>query len=330
MVRLSSLACFITFLLIPLASATYREDCEFGSCPNIDPDETDLAIITAGNSGVGKSFIDNLIVGEEVFLHKYRASSVTRETEAVVTNINGKLATVYNIPGLIESNKENIEKNKAEIEKAFLGRAAQVIIFVFGVGDGGRIRQEDYASYLAMNEAYEFSRYSLIFVFNNVKIFDTVEERDEYQAMAVINLKELLKWPDSEPFRTIFAESFTKPFELSPQVAIFRMKLMRAILSCVPFRHEKKHDIELNEDKFKRAKIALGILKQDYEQLKAKHDKEILDLQKSMEQERVANSRRLDELQNKLNAAAAAVAASSKKKSGFGFSFGPISFQIEF
>jgi hypothetical protein len=326
----SPLACSFLFLFLSLVTASYREDCEFGSCPNIDPDDTDLAIITAGNSGVGKSFIDNLVVGEEVFLHKYRAASVTRETEAVVTNINGKLATVYNIPGLIESNKENIELNKAEIEKAFLGRAAQVIVFVFGVGDGGRIRQEDYAAYLAMNEAYEFSRYSLVFVFNNVKKFDTVEEREEYQAMSIINLKELLKWPDSEPFRAVFAESFTKPYELSPQVALFRMKLMRAILSCIPFRHEKKHEIELNEDKFERANVALGILKEEYEHLKQKHGKEIIDLQQKMENERVMNNRRLDELQNKLNAAAAAVAASQKKSRGFGFSFGPFAFHIDF
>lgn len=84
--------------------------------------DASIAIITCGSSGVGKSFIDNVIVGKEVFVHGYQPSSVTRETESVVTNLNGNLATVYNIPGLIESNKENVALNKVEIEKAFLGK----------------------------------------------------------------------------------------------------------------------------------------------------------------------------------------------------------------
>lgn len=330
------------FVLLQIAAfASLDADCEFGSCPNVDPNDTSLAVITAGNSGVGKSFLDNLIVGEEVFVHKYQASSVTRETEAVVTNLNGKLTTVYNIPGLVESKKENVALNKIEIEKAFLGKAAQVIVFVFGVGDGGRIRNEDYASYLAMNEAYEFSRFSLVFVLNNVRTFDTVEEREQYQAMAVINLKELLGWPSSEPFRVVFAETFQKPFALCPKVAFFRMNLIRAILSCNPFRHEKKRNIELDDEKFEKARIDLEGLKNDYETLRVTHRVELQALEDKMHIERVQNERRLgaltrkleeaskSALTRKLEEAAAIVAASRKKHRGFGFSFGPLSFQID-
>jgi hypothetical protein len=303
---------FCLFFTIALTGAKKSEDakksgpgedqCEFGSCPNLDPNDSDIAIITAGNSGVGKSFIDNIIVGEDIFLHKYRPSSVTRETESVVTKLNGKIATVFNIPGLMESKKENVALNKIEIEKAFLGKSAQVILFVFGVGDGGRIRDEDLATFLAMNTAYEFSRYSLVFVFNNVKPFKLAQDRDEYQSMTIINLKELLQWPPGEHFRAVFAEDFSDEVDyyLSTRIAFFREDLVNQILNCVPFRHEKKHNIELNDEKLAEAKRMMEDLKNEYETLKTTHADEITKLTKKMEEQRIENERRQQEMQSRL------------------------------
>jgi hypothetical protein len=293
----------VTFTGANEATEDTGQQCGFGSCPNLDPDDSDISIITAGNSGVGKSFIDNIIVGEDVFLHKYRPSSVTRETEFVVTNLDGKIATVYNIPGLVESNKDNVALNKIEIEKAFLGKSAQVILFVFGVGDGGRIRDEDFATFLAMNKAYEFSKYSLVFVFNNVKPFKLAKDRDEYQSMAIINMKELLKWPPGQHFQAVFAEDFSdeEDYYLSTRIAFFREELVNAILNCVPYRHEKKHNIELNDEKLEEAKRMLDHLKNEYDNLKSAHANEIQGLFRKMEEQRAENERRQEQMQRQLN-----------------------------
>jgi GTP-binding protein EngB required for normal cell division len=277
-----------------------EEDC-ISVCSHLTPDDTDLAIITIGNSGVGKSFLTNILIGEEVFHHKYSPGSITRKLEYVITNLNGYYATVYNLPGLIEASKENIELNKKEIEKAFLGKSKQIILYIFGVGDGGRLRHEDYVTYLAMYNAYEFYHYTLIFIINNIKPFYSKESQDNYQSMVIINLKSLLKWPTNEPFHIVFAEDFSleSKFE-SLKIIFFREELVQIIFQSFSYRHEKKNEIELNEEKFYQAKEELNQIESQKIQLKNEHSHEIIKLKQKMEQQRVLNERKQKEFEEYL------------------------------
>lgn len=85
-----------------------------------------FSIIAVGNSGVGKSFIENLIVGREVFEHKLRPASVTTTVEVEILRQNGSELFVYNIPGLIEAKEENLERNIEALEQAFVSSNREV------------------------------------------------------------------------------------------------------------------------------------------------------------------------------------------------------------
>eukprot|EP01113_Clastostelium_recurvatum_P012466 TRINITY_DN16481_c0_g1_i2.p1 TRINITY_DN16481_c0_g1~~TRINITY_DN16481_c0_g1_i2.p1 ORF type:complete len:154 (+),score=27.65 TRINITY_DN16481_c0_g1_i2:62-463(+) len=114
-------------------------------------------VIILGNSGAGKSFLGNVMLGEDRFVHAYDAASVTKATEKYEKRImmNGvmKNICVFNIPGLMESARESIDRNKAEIQKAFSQCATSIVAYVFDC-TGGRLRQEDLDSYTALNRAY--------------------------------------------------------------------------------------------------------------------------------------------------------------------------------
>eukprot|EP01113_Clastostelium_recurvatum_P048614 TRINITY_DN8896_c0_g3_i1.p2 TRINITY_DN8896_c0_g3~~TRINITY_DN8896_c0_g3_i1.p2 ORF type:complete len:113 (-),score=14.24 TRINITY_DN8896_c0_g3_i1:787-1104(-) len=87
-------------------------------------------VIVLGNSGVGKSWLCNIIlndddaaVGKERFHHDYAPGAVTTHTESFTSFMLLKEMpidlTIYNVPGLLESDRESIMRNKTEIEKAF-------------------------------------------------------------------------------------------------------------------------------------------------------------------------------------------------------------------
>ncbi len=89
----------------------------------------EIGIILAGNTGVGKSFLANVILGKEAFLHKKQARSVTTAVEREDITISWGKISVFNIPGLIELEPANIERNKNALRKAFAFCENQVIHF---------------------------------------------------------------------------------------------------------------------------------------------------------------------------------------------------------
>src|SRR5689334_8190203 len=119
---------------------------------------TQYGLIIVGNSGVGKSFLANTILGEEFFEHKLDPSAVTTSTEfKSVALQDGSELAIFNIPGLIENKQEAIERNKVEIDKAFVARPVSIILYVFG-NSGGRIRDEDVIAFQALDSAYQLQR----------------------------------------------------------------------------------------------------------------------------------------------------------------------------
>ena len=129
--------------------------------------EDQYGLIILGNSGVGKSFLANILVGYDAFTHAFSAKSVTQQTEYVEVQIGGLPLAIFNIPGLIEAEQERIDLNKIEIDKAFEERPNSVILFVFG-HQNGRIRDEDVVAFNAINAAYPFRPESLVIVVNGL------------------------------------------------------------------------------------------------------------------------------------------------------------------
>jgi F0F1-type ATP synthase epsilon subunit len=131
--------------------------------------ENIYGLIIVGNSGVGKSYLANIILGKQYFKHDFSARSVTHRTESITCILGDKCYRIYNIPGLIEGDEERIALNKREISRAFEEQKEHslVVIYVFG-HQNGRIRNEDIVTFKAIHKAYTFSPDSLITIVNGL------------------------------------------------------------------------------------------------------------------------------------------------------------------
>jgi predicted GTPase len=83
----------------------------------VTANSADIAVLTCGSSGSGKSFLDNLMLGREAFSHRISATSVTRKHEVETQLVRGRMMAFHNIPGLLEGNLENVPANIAEIQR---------------------------------------------------------------------------------------------------------------------------------------------------------------------------------------------------------------------
>jgi hypothetical protein len=126
-------------------------------------------LIIVGNSGVGKSFLANIILGKQYFKHDFSARSVTHRTESITCMLGDQHYRIYNIPGMIEGDEERIALNRREISRAFEEQKEHslVVIYVFG-HQNGRIRNEDIVTFRAIHNAYTFSPDSLITIVNGL------------------------------------------------------------------------------------------------------------------------------------------------------------------
>eukprot|EP01113_Clastostelium_recurvatum_P014252 TRINITY_DN17736_c0_g1_i4.p1 TRINITY_DN17736_c0_g1~~TRINITY_DN17736_c0_g1_i4.p1 ORF type:complete len:236 (+),score=60.64 TRINITY_DN17736_c0_g1_i4:33-710(+) len=140
---------------------------------------------------VGKSWLVNLIIGEDRFEHKFAPSSVTKETEfeekLVALNTGETVsAAIFNIPGLIENDQEAIDRNKVEIQKAFEQRSTSVIVFVVSTA-GGQVWDEDVVAFKALNDAYQLKQESLCIVVNQLK----KKRPTDYEGKTTLRLESL-------------------------------------------------------------------------------------------------------------------------------------------
>ena len=292
---------------------------------HVQIDACQLALITIGNSGKGKTLIDNIILGDDVFTHMYRATSVTRLTEAAFTTVNGMSTVVYNVPGLREIIKANVAANKVEIAKAFARQPNQVIVVVFGVGDGGRIVQEDVATYTSIVEAFDLTRTSTVFVMNNVRPeFNT----PEYQAETTLVLREAVEWPEDTPLRVVFSPSYRSrgaDIYADPDVLAFRSNLMKAITTAMPFKHVQQKDIQTSDDTIREAQARLNTIYNDMEALRTRHAEEMNDLTERIKEQTRINAenaaryqRELDEARQQMHTAMMSSMRSSRYGGGGG------------
>jgi len=214
----------------------------------------EIGLIIVGNSGVGKSFLANVILDEEkdAFEHKFKPTAVTTKTESkMITMKDGTKVSIFNIPGLVENNQEAIERNKTEIGKAFIERPFSIILYVFG-NNGGRILDEDTVAFQALDSAYELKRESLCFLVNDLPKKRT---NPNYEAETTLLLKELLK---IDPIRVGFTSRLDDTDDKkSAERKEIRNTIMKMIEQLKPNTHVKVHDIQLNADKIKTLKAEM-------------------------------------------------------------------------
>ncbi|CAF1206271.1 unnamed protein product [Didymodactylos carnosus] len=210
-----------------------------------DSDFSSYGVIILGNSGVGKSLLANILLKEEIFEHGCDAGSVTHETEYAEMQVGNQWLTIYNIPGLVEADQKNIDSNKKEIYKAFQKSPTAYVIFVFGGGAGGRIKDEDILAFELINTAYGFDEKSIVVVVNDLPS----HLPEHYQGETTIKIQDLLGMTS---LNVCFLPRINTSDEQS--VANIRVRLALAIKKCRPKTYKKLCDIKLNVDELKRLK----------------------------------------------------------------------------
>jgi GTPase SAR1 family protein len=244
-----------------------------------------VGVLAVGNSGVGKSLLNNILLKKERFEHKIGPSSVTEAVDLEPvdsgTRSGGRVA-IFDIPGLIECDSSKIQRNKDELEKAFQGCNEQVVAFVFGCAVAGRILAEDLQAFKSIVNAYEVKPESLVFVCN--KIPRKFTEVDKAEAMYVVRtqLAILLKTDAFDLVPFVFVKDFGDDFDTFPydreDIQAARQALLEAAFSRCPARHKKEREIDLSPDAELVASLNTQIneQKKENEKNKEEHAKELV------------------------------------------------------
>eukprot|EP00759_Apiculatamorpha_spiralis_P039510 PhF_6_TR38398/c0_g1_i1/m.57185 len=101
-------------------------------------------LLLVGNSGVGKSFIGSALVGDGVFTSSHQVGSVTACVQsAEMYDPQGNFWRIFDMPGLMEADSHNLERNAKEITKAFNAASGRPVVVAFVLTlEGGRMRAE--------------------------------------------------------------------------------------------------------------------------------------------------------------------------------------------
>lgn len=134
----------------------------------------DIAIITIGNPGAGKSHFLNTILKRERFVHRISARPVTNDAECEVMDNVDELKDVkhqnsrlilWNMPGMMEIGGTNVERNREALNRAIHSAPVQVFVFIACLNNG-RLRYEDIALFKQVAHLYQLSPESTIVLFN--------------------------------------------------------------------------------------------------------------------------------------------------------------------
>lgn len=202
---------------------------------------SEFGLLIIGNSGVGKSYLANLFLNSNHFSHEFSARSVTHRTDSRVCQLGSRLYRLYNIPGLIEGNRERMTLNREQIERAFTEQNHNpiVIVYVFG-HQNGRIRHEDLVCFHLMNNAYQFSPNSLIAIVNGLPS----DRPDNYNNQTQELLFDSTRM---KPNRICFIDHFNAAnFH---EKSKFRQYLVDALDHTHPEIHNQTNQIDLIDDK---------------------------------------------------------------------------------
>jgi hypothetical protein len=229
-----------------------------------------LGIIILGNTGVGKSFLANILLGQEAFVHEAAPRAVTTETEFQEIEMGNETYAVFNIPGLIEADQKRMDMNKIEIDKAFRERPTSLIVYVFGA-QGGRIRDEDVVAFNALNKAYPFKLESLVIVVNGVP----KDRPKNYEGEVTVLLEKLIK-VSCKTLCVLGTINKSNP----DQRQELKNKLLQVIVERTPQFHKKEQEIELQRDEVRKAKEQIKALQADFQQNKEMYDEKIKEQQK--------------------------------------------------
>ncbi|CAF1398521.1 unnamed protein product [Adineta steineri] len=254
-----------------------------------------FGLIILGNSGVGKSFLANILLGREAFRHEFSARSVTHRTEFQEITIDDQDYAIFNIPGLIEADQviknddryhrfyvcipavfqTRIDLNKREIDRAFTLRPNSLIIYVFALING-RMHNKDAVAFNAINKAYPLKVESLLLVVNRLPVV----RPKNYEGETILLLQDILGREISEK-RICFLNHINRD-DIDERAAL-RNQLLSSIVELSPREHIKQQDICLQADEVAILKEDIRKMIRQFEENKLFFENEIREHQKRHE-----------------------------------------------
>lgn len=271
-------------------------------------DTPDGGIIILGNAGSGKSYICNLLIGHDRFKADFQPEAVTTETEHHQVLFGSKSCRIYNIPGLIEVNQEQIDRNKREIVKAFEQCPTSVVIFVW-TQIGGRAQPDDAIAFNALKTAYQFPPGSLMFIVNNIP----VRRPGDYEAKFLTTLGNLLR-PVPVSLKDTFFLDTLDPSD-TQKIQDMRAKLYSFIDSHHVALQRKCGDIILQSDHLKQLREELKKQQQEAERNREENQRIMQEMTRRYALEREERERSFQKIQSELRNAMEEARTERKVKS---------------
>lgn len=255
-------------------------------------------IIVLGNSGVGKSFICNLLIGKNEFESTYQPSAITTCSSSYLLVREQSVYTIWNVPGLIEAKQESINENKKQIELAFRKSRYACVIFVWSE-TSGRLQHDDIIAFNALNTAYQFPEDSVLFVFNNVPS----KRPSDYDETFKVLLWKMLGSFEKAARNMLFIEKTN--IENTERLQAQGRELWKFIDQGTAAYQEKRDEIMLDVDQIKKLRNGLKELEKTMANERTK-------LELEREQKKMKYDKSLENVTEKANAAASKLAEKKK------------------
>lgn len=166
--------------------------------------------------------------------------AVTKKTVSKVfpTEPNKPSLRIFNIPGLFETDKADIDRNKAEVESAFKQAPRSVVAYVFSQLNGS-LEPLQVTAILELNKAFKLHPQSLLFVINQC---DTKTD-PQWQGELIAHIQALTAIPSINcRFIPNLKEDDTAAADRE------RSRLFHALLTLAPAANTQQAELNLTGD----------------------------------------------------------------------------------
>ncbi|XP_062874178.1 uncharacterized protein LOC134335552 [Trichomycterus rosablanca] len=264
--------------------------------PSISPDT--LRIVLLGKTGVGKSATGNTILGNKIFFENILSGSVTTICQKETCELNGRLITVIDTPGLFDTKVSNIEIKK-EITKCISMAAPGPHVFLLVLKIGQRFTQEEQDAVNMIKETFgEKSRmYTMVLFTSGDLLREHTITIEQYIEKADSGLRQLLFEVGNRyhVFNNNNRSSNTQVCALVDKIdSIVRVNKG----SCYTNEMFQQVEKAIKENQERILKKKEEQMEREKEELKAKYEAEMENMKKMMQEQKgqqEAESRRKEE-----------------------------------